>query len=113
MQRNARQREQAQRALQDVNENLEETIAERTADLREANDEIQRFAYIVSHDLRSPLVNVMGFTTEIESIKKDIFEKLAALRQTDSDEAQKDIESRASSMNCSASSRAPSARWTG
>ena len=70
VQRNARQREQARRALQDANENLEETIAERTADLRVANDEIQRFAYIVSHDLRSPLVNIMGFTTRDRDYKK-------------------------------------------
>ncbi len=41
--------------LRDNNLNLEATVDERTADLREANDEIQRFAYIVSHDLRSPL----------------------------------------------------------
>jgi signal transduction histidine kinase len=34
----------------------------------------------------------MGFTTEIESIKKDIFENLAALRQSDSVEAKKDVE---------------------
>ncbi len=39
-----------------------------TRDLQRANDEIQRFAYIVSHDLRSPLVNVMGFTAELASI---------------------------------------------
>ncbi|MEJ1977895.1 MAG: histidine kinase dimerization/phospho-acceptor domain-containing protein [Acetobacteraceae bacterium] len=31
-----------------------------------ANEEIQRFAYIVSHDLRAPLVNIMGFTSELE-----------------------------------------------
>ena len=49
------------------NEALEEQVSERTADLTRANDEIQRFAYIVSHDLRSPLVNVMGFTAELES----------------------------------------------
>ena len=39
---------------------------EAEADLRESNDEIQRYAYIVSHDLRAPLVNVMGFTAELE-----------------------------------------------
>lgn len=56
-----------------ANRNLEERVAERTADLREANDEIQRFAFIVSHDLRSPLVNIMGFTSEIETLQADIF----------------------------------------
>ncbi|PZO77769.1 MAG: hypothetical protein DI629_13830, partial [Mesorhizobium amorphae] len=42
--------------------------------LKESNDEIQRYAYIVSHDLRAPLVNVMGFTSELEAIKPEIFE---------------------------------------
>jgi signal transduction histidine kinase len=53
--------------LRRLNENLEDDVAERTTDLRRANEEIQRFAYIVSHDLRSPLVNVMGFTAELEA----------------------------------------------
>ena len=48
------------------NERLDEAVRIRTADLTLANDEIQRFAYIVSHDLRSPLVNIMGFTSELE-----------------------------------------------
>jgi signal transduction histidine kinase len=48
------------------NERLDETVRIRTADLTSANDEIQRFAYIVSHDLRAPLVNIMGFTSELE-----------------------------------------------
>ncbi|MES2495590.1 MAG: ATP-binding protein [Pseudomonadota bacterium] len=53
--------------LRSLNENLEDAVAIRTTDLQRANDEIQRFAYIVSHDLRSPLVNVMGFTAELEA----------------------------------------------
>jgi signal transduction histidine kinase len=53
--------------LAQVNADLDRTVQERTAELRQANEEIQRFAYIVSHDLRSPLVNIMGFTGEIEA----------------------------------------------
>ena len=57
----------ANERLSDANETLEQTVAVRTADLSEANEEIQRFAYIVSHDLRAPLVNIMGFTGELEA----------------------------------------------
>ena len=37
-----------------------------------ANEEIQRYAYIVSHDLRAPLVNIMGFTSELDAARRDI-----------------------------------------
>jgi len=67
------QLEVAHAELEAANRSLEERVAERTADLREANDEIQRFAFIVSHDLRSPLVNIMGFTSEMEALQGDIF----------------------------------------
>ncbi|MBR0789680.1 CHASE3 domain-containing protein [Bradyrhizobium manausense] len=72
-------RDDAESRLRDANLNLEATVDERTADLREANDEIQRFAYIVSHDLRSPLVNIMGFTSELEELGKDIFRRIGGL----------------------------------
>lgn len=77
--RSAGARDEAEIRLRDANLNLEATIDERTADLREANDEIQRFAYIVSHDLRSPLVNIMGFTSELEELGKDIFRRIGEL----------------------------------
>ena len=64
---------QSEEALLDANleleagrDRLEVAVAERTAELTNANDEIQRFAYIVSHDLRAPLLNIIGFTSELE-----------------------------------------------
>ncbi|MBA2401698.1 MAG: CHASE3 domain-containing protein, partial [Bradyrhizobium sp.] len=82
--RSARARDDAEIKLRDNNMNLEATVDERTADLREANDEIQRFAYIVSHDLRSPLVNIMGFTSELEELRGDIFKRIATLARAQS-----------------------------
>ena len=82
--RSSRARDEAEENLRDNNLNLETTVDERTADLREANDEIQRFAYIVSHDLRSPLVNIMGFTSELEELRGDIFRRIAALARVQS-----------------------------
>ena len=116
------------RRLRDNNLNLEATVDERTADLREANDEIQRFAYIVSHDLRSPLVNIMGFTSELEELRGDIFKRIAALARPQSprrDAGQRDRYRRARarrrrqaalgriSPKRSASSNPRSPRWTG
>ena len=77
--RSSRARDEAEAKLRNSNIDLEAAVDERTADLREANDEIQRFAYIVSHDLRSPLVNIMGFTSELEELHGDIFKRIARL----------------------------------
>ncbi|MDQ0390803.1 sensor histidine kinase [Labrys monachus] len=57
----------AEREVSALNAGLEERVRERTADFQRANEEIQRFAYIVTHDLRAPLVNIMGFTSELET----------------------------------------------
>ncbi len=68
-----------------------EARAARENDLRDANEEIQRFAYIISHDLRSPLVNIMGFTTELEALREDTFRRLDELRDAaDLDERRQD-----------------------
>jgi signal transduction histidine kinase len=79
--RSQRTGEEAEQRLRDLNANLEAAVDERTTDLREANEEIQRFAYIVSHDLRSPLVNIMGFTSELEELRGRIFERIGRLAE--------------------------------
>ena len=83
--RSASIRDEAEARLRDANVDLEATVDERTADLREANNEIQRFAYIVSHDLRSPLVNIMGFTSELEELGNDIFRRIGGLTHVPAD----------------------------
>lgn len=65
--------QQARAALTAANHDLEAAVAARTAELREVNEEIQRFAYVVSHDLRAPLVNVMGFTKELDVLGQEAF----------------------------------------
>ena len=64
--RSTRALNRAHDLLATANLGLEARVRERTAALEQANEEVQRFAYIVSHDLRAPLVNVMGFTAELE-----------------------------------------------
>ncbi len=77
----------ARDALDRLNAGLENQVRVRTFELTRANEEIQRFAYIVSHDLRAPLVNVMGYTSELEQAGKVIDKAIAAaekVRKVDS-----------------------------
>ncbi|HEV2082063.1 MAG TPA: ATP-binding protein [Brevundimonas sp.] len=65
--------------LDRLNAGLEDEVRDRTLALTRANEEIQRFAYIVSHDLRAPLVNVMGYTSELQASGKALETQLAAV----------------------------------
>ena len=80
-------RESREQALRNEAETrrLASILAERVAELDAANEEIQRFAYIVSHDLRAPLVNVMGFTSELESAQAEIEQFYRKVLDTDSE----------------------------
>jgi signal transduction histidine kinase len=66
----------SKRVLESAKAALEAKVEERVAELREANNEMQSFAYIVGHDLRAPLVNIMGFTSELQSLGKTLFNHL-------------------------------------
>ncbi len=83
--------ERANAEIREMATSLERRVDERTADLAEANDEIQRFAYIVSHDLRSPLVNVMGFTAELEDAQQTMADYVAAADETEADAIPADV----------------------
>lgn len=72
----------ARATLDAANASLEDKVKERTGDLMRANEEIQRFAYIVSHDLRAPLVNVMGYTSELEQAGKVVDKAIADAEKT-------------------------------
>jgi signal transduction histidine kinase len=54
------------REIQRLTETLELRVRERTAELHKLNAELDSFAYTVSHDLKSPLRSIDGFTRLIE-----------------------------------------------
>ncbi len=58
-------RKLAEQELVRYQDHLEAILEERSTELARSEKELKEFAYIVSHDLRAPLISIQGFTGEL------------------------------------------------
>jgi PAS domain S-box-containing protein len=66
-------RRTAEEQVRQLNKDLEQRIAERTAELERSNQDLEAFAYSVAHELRNPL---RGISTFSEALTEDYAARL-------------------------------------